>query len=232
MSKILMVILAACFCAASGVAQNRVMIGSHATGGRSPGAVGHPGVPPGARRTTVRISGNGFERRGFHRPFRGAGFIGGYGWPYFYDDYAESYEPEPAPAAQATTVAPVQVKAEPVPDPVLLELRGTQWVKVNSFTSAAATDSGVLAQVPAQAVPAKASAPAVLVYRDGHSEELNSYSIIGPVIYTKGDYWSSGNGTRKIQIADLDLPATLKQNQDRGVKFELPSGPDEVMIRP
>ena len=52
------------------------------------------------------------------------------------------------------------------------------------------------------------------------------------MIYTKGDYWSSGNWTRKIQIADLDLPATLKQNQDRGVKFELPSGPDEVMIRP
>jgi len=36
----------------------------------------------------------------------------------------------------------------------------------------------------------------------------------------------------EIQIADLDLPATLKQNQDRGVRFELPSGPDEVMIRP
>jgi hypothetical protein len=61
---------------------------------------------------------------------------------------------------------------------------------------------------------------------------LSSYSIIGTLIYTKGDYWSSGNWTRKIQIADLDLPATLKQNQDRGVKFELPSGPDEVMIRP
>jgi len=226
MSKIVTVILAACCCAATGAAQNRVIAG-HSMGGHGPG-VGRPLVSPGAHARTVRITGNGFERRGFHRPFRGAGFIGGYGWPYLYDDYAESYEPEPAPAAQPATVAPVQMKAEPVPDPVLLELRGNQWVKVDTFTSAAALGSGM----PVTSIPAKSSAPAVLVYRDGRSEELSSYSIIGPVIYTKGDYWSSGNWTRKIQIADLDLPATFKQNQDRGVKFELPSGPDEVMIRP
>ena len=149
--------------------------------------------------------------------------MGGYGWPYFYDDYAETYVPEPIAAPQPAPAAPVQVKA----DPVLLELRGDQWVKVDSFTSAA-----VVPVNSAAAVPKQSSAPAVLVYRDGHSEELNSYSIIGPVIYTKGDYWSSGNWTRKIQIADLDLAATFKQNQDHGVKFELPSGPDEVMIRP
>jgi hypothetical protein len=131
-------------------------------------------------------------------------------------------------APPTAAAAPVQVKSEPVPDPVLLELRGNQWVKVESFTSAAAAPP-VNASTPAAV---RQSDPAVLVYRDGHSEELSSYSIIGPVIYTKGDYWSSGNWTRKIQIADLDLPATLKQNQDRGVKFELPSGPDEVMIRP
>jgi hypothetical protein len=124
----------------------------------------------------------------------------------------------------------VQLKAEPVPDPVLLELRGSQWVRVDNFTSAAANVKAE--SLPAVESAAKTSAPAVLIFRDGHSEELSSYSIIGPVIYTKADYWSSGNWTRKIQIADLDLPATFKQNQDRGVKFELPSGPDEVMIRP
>jgi hypothetical protein len=122
---------------------------------------------------------------------------------------------------------PAPIKAEPVPDPVLLELRGNQWVKVDSFTSVPAA-----APVNVSTQQVAVQAPAVLVYRDGHSEELSSYSIIGTLIYTKGDYWSSGNWTRKIQIADLDLPATLKQNQDRGVKFELPSGPDEVMIRP
>jgi len=30
----------------------------------------------------------------------------------------------------------------------------------------------------------------------------------------------------------LDVPATLKLNEDRGAKFSLPSGPNEVMFRP
>jgi hypothetical protein len=206
-------------------AQTRMMSGTHGSAPAAPHAGPRPSHTP-----AIRISGAAVEHRGFRRPFRGNGFVGGYGWPYFYDDYAESYEPEPAPIPQqAAAAAPVQVKAEPVPDPVLLELRGNQWVKVESFTSAPAAAP---VNVSTQQVAVQRSAPAVLVYRDGHSEELSSYSIIGPLIYTKDDYWSSGNWTRKIQIADLDLPATLKQNQDRGVKFELPSGPDEVMIRP
>jgi hypothetical protein len=224
MSKLPALIVIAAVCATGAAAQTRMMSG---TRGSAPAA--HTPPPSSGHTTTLRISGPRSEHRGFRRPFRGGGFIGGYGWPYFYDDYAESYEPEPAPAAQPVAApAPVQAKTEPVPDPVLLELRGDQWVKVDTFTSPAAV-TPVSAPV-SQA--AQQSPPAVVVYRDGHSEELTSYSIIGPVIYTKGDYWSSGNWTRKIQIADLDLPATLKQNQARGVKFELPSGPDEVMIRP
>ena len=225
MSKLPSWIVIVALCATSSRAQTRVMSGT-----RGPAPAPHAAPPPGGHTTTIRISGPRSEHRGFHHPFRGTGFVGGYGWPYFYDDYADSYEPEPAPVAQpAAAPAPVPVKAEPVPDPVLLELRGNQWVKVESFTS---VQPAAPLYAPSPQVAVHQSAPAVLVYRDGHSEELSSYSIIGPLIYPKGDYWSSGNWTRKIQIADLDLPATLKQNQDRGVKFELPSGPDEVMIRP
>jgi hypothetical protein len=225
MGSVASMIAIAAVLATGAMGQNRVMSGT-----RGPAPAPHTSPPSSSHTTTVRISGPRSERRGFHRPFRGGGFIGGYGWPYFYDDYAESYEPEPAPAAQPLAApAPVPVKAEPVPDPVLLELRGNQWVKVESFSSVPAAAP---VNTPSAQAAVQQSDPAVLIYRDGHSEELSSYSIIGPVIYTKGDYWSSGNWTRKIQIADLDLPATLKQNQARGVKFELPSGPDEVMIRP
>ncbi|HEV2173684.1 MAG TPA: hypothetical protein VGR71_08960, partial [Nitrospira sp.] len=80
---------------------------------------------------------------------------------------------------------------------------------------------------PAQELP-----PASLVYRDGHTEEVSSYSIIGTTLYTKSDYWTSGAWSRKIQIADLDVPATIQQNRDRGVKFDLPASPDEVILRP
>ena len=73
--------------------------------------------------------------------------------------------------------------------------------------------------------------PAVLVFRDGRQEEVKSYTIIGETLYASANYWTSGSWTRKIEIADLDVPATLKLNQERGSKFNLPSGPQEVVIR-
>jgi len=163
------------------------------------------------------------------RPFRRGSSFYGYGSPY-YADYDESYEPEPRPTLAVAQPTPVlELKSEPLPDPVLLELRGNQWVRVASFGAS----SGAAPSIPQSQFHEQAeSAPALLVYRDGHTEEVSSYSIIGRMMYTKSDYWATGSWTRTIQIADLDVPATLKQNQQRGVKFELPSGPDEVMIRP
>jgi hypothetical protein len=192
-------------------------------------AQNHAGSPTrgifgaGGHRSSVGI---GFSEGMHRRPFRRAPYF--YGAPYFYSDY-EPYEPEyrtPAPRPQPAPVE--QVKPEPLPEPVLLELRGNQWVRVTNF-GAASDQTPVL---PAQVAPQKEMLPAVLIYRDGHSEEVSSYSIIGRLMYTKSDYWTSGAWTRTIQIADLDVPATLKQNQQRGVKFDLPSGPDEVVIRP
>jgi hypothetical protein len=72
----------------------------------------------------------------------------------------------------------------------------------------------------------------VLVFRDGHKEEIGKYTIMGATIYANADYWSSGSWTRQVQIIELDVPATLKLNRERGAKFSLPSGPNEVMIRP
>jgi len=161
------------------------------------------------------------------RPFRRSPYL--YGAPYFYSDY-DSYEPAYEPPAPAPPPAPVvPVKQEPVPDAVMLELRGNQWVRVTNFGEASAV---AMAPETATQAPTKEMPPAVLVYRDGHSEEVSSYSIIGQVMYTKSDYWSNGAWTRSIPIADLDVPATLKQNQQRGVKFDLPSGPNEIILRP
>ena len=168
-----------------------------------------------------------------HRPFNPA--YGSYGVPYFYSDYYDPNEmgyqtalPEPPPPELQH--AP-QVKTEPVPDPLLLELHGSHWVRVTNFEES--SNQAVATESPAvQPAPAKALPPATLVYRDGHTEEVSSYSIIGGSIYTKANYWTTGAWTRSIAIADLDIPATLKRNEERGVNFELPSGPDVVMLRP
>ncbi|MGA7399596.1 MAG: hypothetical protein WCC99_20270 [Candidatus Sulfotelmatobacter sp.] len=59
--------------------------------------------------------------------------------------------------------------------------------------------------------------PTTLVFKDGHQLEVNNYAIVSQTLYdlTPGH-------PRKIALADLDLPATQKQNDDHGVVFQLP----------
>ncbi len=163
-----------------------------------------------------------------HHAFNPA--YGYYSTPYFYSDYYESSDFEYQPAEPSPPPPQVQVKAEPLPDPVLLELHGSRWVKVTNFGEA--SDRALTVETSESQTTAKPLPPSLLVYRDGHTEELSSYSIIRDSIYTKSNFWTTGVWTRTIPVADLDIPATLQQNQKRGVNFELPSGPDEVMLRP
>jgi len=214
MSKLAILALAVALCATA-VAQSRVSMGRPAAG-----PVGMGGRHFGAGISVVE--------RGHRHPFGRSPFFFLYGAPYFYSDDYEPYDLQYAKSEPAPQPVSSEANPGPLPEPVLLELHGSQWVKVTNFgeTSQQALNPS------SQSASAKPMPAAVLVYRDGHSEEISSYSIIDRVMYTKADYYSSGSWTRTIQIADLDIPATLKQNQQRGVKFDLPSGPDEVVIRP
>jgi hypothetical protein len=60
--------------------------------------------------------------------------------------------------------------------------------------------------------------PTILVFKDGHKQELGNYAIVGATLFdlTPGH-------PRRIAVADLDLDATRKQNEDRGVVFQLPA---------
>ncbi|SRR5258708_14391338 len=57
----------------------------------------------------------------------------------------------------------------------------------------------------------------VLVYKDAHKEEIANYAIVGDQLF---DFT---NGKRKIAISELDLAATTKANDARGVDFQLPA---------
>lgn len=86
---------------------------------------------------------------------------------------------------------------------------------------AAASD----ASAPRQAAESSTEAPklaveqpsTVLVFKDGHKLEVKNYAVQGNMLYdlTPGH-------ARKIPLADLDLGATQKENEDRGNDFELP----------
>ena len=85
------------------------------------------------------------------------------------------------------------------------------------------TGSKPTVQAKAEAPEAKPAPPpppapaTVLVFRDGHRSEVRDYAIVGTTLYDIGEYT-----TKKIALADLDLDATTKANDDRGVSFQLP----------
>jgi len=74
-------------------------------------------------------------------------------------------------------------------------------------------------QRPAADPPSPIIPPTVLVFRDQHQQEIQNYAIVGQTLWNFGS-----QRTQKIPLADLDLAATEKANDDRGVTFRLPLG--------
>jgi len=63
--------------------------------------------------------------------------------------------------------------------------------------------------------------PTVLVFRDQHKQEIGNYAIVGQTLWN-----FSPQRTQKIPLSDLDLPATTKANDDRGLTFRAPASGD------
>ena len=49
-----------------------------------------------------------------------------------------------------------------------------------------------------------------------NSEEVTNYAIMGDSLYV------FDQGRKKIALADLDIPATVQANDDRGMEFKVP----------
>jgi hypothetical protein len=181
------------------------------------------------------------------------GFYNGYSPYYFYPDYGFSdYDDdtgmvEAPPPPQFIGPPPAQTSspatAPSAPESVMLELRGDHWVRITNYgqSESGGPSSQELASSPSLVGPTRRIQtveppsplpPAVLVFRDGHHEEIGKYVIVGKTIRVSEDYWTRGSWSKTVQIANLDIPATLKLNQERGTKFSLPSGPNEVVFRP
>jgi len=198
--------------------------------------------------------GRGATFLGRNHRFGDRGFYLG-GDPFFYEDYP--FQPLAAePASPQVIMVQPSAYAEPQEtrsEPLLIELHGDRYERFGGVRQSAEAEHGLAAASDyAEAAPSKSPAitksganaaagaapkagelpPAVLVYRDGHRENVPDYAIVGGTIYARGDYWQNGYWTKNIQLSALNLPATIKANQDNGVKFVLPSGPNEVVTRP
>jgi hypothetical protein len=57
----------------------------------------------------------------------------------------------------------------------------------------------------------------VLVFRDKHTQEVQNYALIGQTLWILNEEKAT-----KIPLADVDVPATVKANDERGVDFRVP----------
>jgi hypothetical protein len=143
------------------------------------------------------------------------------------------------------SAAPFESRDPSPSQPLMIELQNGRYVRVNS----AAADGDALplasnnaasltrpspAQPPliAATSPAPVLPPVILIFRDGHNEEVRDYTIADGFLYARGDYYTDGYWNKKIGLATLDVAQTLQANANRNVNFALPTSPNEVITRP
>lgn len=70
---------------------------------------------------------------------------------------------------------------------------------------------------PVVEAPVEDQPQTVLIFKDGHQAEVSNYAIVGDTLFDLSE------GRRhKIPLSDLDLGATVRQNDDRGIDFKVP----------
>jgi len=141
-------------------------------------------------------------------PFGGAYVVPYYPYPYYaYYDSGNDADSDPAedPYNGGPTVFDRRGRGTPPrPQPA-----DTADPAVRSDPPPVENDPAPLANQPAT----------VLVFKDGRRLEIENYAIVGNTLYDL-----SGGARRKIPLAELDLGATTKANDERGIDFRVPVG--------
>lgn len=164
------------------------------------------------------LRGRTFERTFTHR-YYGYGYPYRYGYPYYsyYDPYWDYWWWDSHSSYDEDAARDRELADEMNAD----NLREQQMLREQ--------DQDMYA--PRAAAPARTEEhaqnepPTVLVFRDSHQREIQNYAIVGSML------WSfSPQRTEKIPLADLDVPATIKANEDRGIEFHVPGSSGEQRI--
>jgi hypothetical protein len=206
---------------------------------------GTMGVPGGAR--NIGFSSNGLSNIGvsFTGPrFRSFGPAAIFVGDPFYADYPVAPVTIPPQFVVVQPAAPpaADIPLEPKSEPLLIELQGNHYVRFGGKPQSA--ERATVAP-PDYAEPGDRSSPRtterqagtelpspVLIFKDGHREQVPEYAIVGNTIYASANYWQTGHWTKNIQLSSLDIPATVQANHENGINFKLPSAPNEVITRP
>ena len=183
--------------------------------------------------------------RPFHSPHfnRGAGAVY---LPLFDPFYADYLSTPQYPASQPPVIimqpaaAPSAPVSSPPPQPLVIELRGDRYVQIGGeadsqpeiINRTLASSIAPEKNAGAHSSPALHYTVTVLLFRDGHREEVSNYTIVDGFLYASTSYYTAGAWIRKVELSSLDLPETIASNQSHGVQFRLPSAANEVIVGP
>lgn len=197
---------------------------AHASGSRAFGGM-HAG--PSAR-PSPSFHGNGFGgvhirtggfhhchgcRRGYGHPwYAGYGYAGYYS-PYWGWDSSSSYNYDEDQARELALAN--EMNAVSLEEQRLREQEDRERERDVYSRHAQPREEERAAAIPATA----------LVFRDQHVEEVRNYAIAGGTLWVVTE-----QAAKKIPLAQLDLPATVKMNDDRGVDFQVPGPTLQLMI--
>jgi hypothetical protein len=70
---------------------------------------------------------------------------------------------------------------------------------------------------PSSQARAEIRASTVLIFRDQRAQEVQNYAIVGDTLWI-----FDAQKSTKIAVDSLDIPASIKANEDRGIDFRLP----------
>jgi hypothetical protein len=127
--------------------------------------------------------------------------------------------------------------------PLMIELQNGHYVQVSGAaiggdasplsTSAGTSSPGMLSQRSSEndANETNNLPPVVLIFKDGHQEQVRDYTIANGMLYARGDFYMDGFWNKQINLAALNLPETVEANASRNINFVLPSSPNEVIAR-
>jgi hypothetical protein len=181
-------------------------------------------------------------RAGFPRSHHSGNFSRGYYPMAYFDplDWEYMYPAEysvPAPPSvivlQPPTAPVAPEPPSPPAHPLLIELQGDRYVEINGDDR---PGTQLIERQPAtrsqSLTPASLPQDALLIFRDGHFEQVSGYTIADGFLYATANYYTEGTWNRKIELSSLNLPATVRANQSRGINFHLPSASNEVIVGP
>jgi hypothetical protein len=152
-----------------------------------------------------------FRRYAYGYPGFYAGYYSPYYSPFYWDWYGSSYDSSNTDYAQQQTARQIdQLSAE------------VERLREEREDAQAKAD---YRQVPVAAVPrppaeAKLDSdlPVVLVFLDKRIQEINNYAVLNETLVV-----FDGTRSKRIPLADVDLAATMKLNDERGVDFQIPN---------